>query len=164
MYTNVPNVVRIDLFCRPWKAKETLIVSTFSTLTSCGGTTSNVETNLNVGAQLQTFPYTTTSKPLRSSNAFSAKSFSQTLPFQSVMERQPDKNSTLLTSNAFWMKSFSQTLPFKSVTDKQTKTQHFWFPRKSAMSESHWTWKGDRGPQARSCTSKAFGRLTHRGC
>jgi len=47
-------------------------------------------------------------------------------------------------------------------TNKQTnrqKTQRFWPPR--VKSESHQTWHGDRGPQARSCTSKTFGDLMH---
>jgi len=30
-------------------------------------------------------------------------------------------------------------------------------------SERHQTWHGDRGPRVRSCTSKTFGGLTHRG-
>ena len=51
-------------------------------LASCGSA------RLNVGAQLQTFRYPTISKPLLSSNAFWAKSFSQTLPFKSVTDRQ----------------------------------------------------------------------------
>ena len=43
-------------------------------------------------------------------------------------------------------------------TDKQTdkKTQRFWPPRRRVKSEPHQTWR-DRGPRARSCTSKTFG-------
>jgi len=58
----------------------------------------------------------------------------------------------------------AQTLTFTSVTngktDKQTdrqKTQRFWPPRRRMKSQPHQTWHGDRGPQARSCTSKTFG-------
>ena len=49
-------------------------------------------------------------------------------------------------------------------TDKQTKrqkTQRFWPPRRRVKSEPYQTWHGDRGPRARSCTSKTFGGLTH---
>jgi len=43
-------------------------------------------------------------------------------------------------------------------TDRQTKkTQRFWPPRRRVKSEPHQTWRGDRGPRARSCASKAFG-------
>ena len=43
-------------------------------------------------------------------------------------------------------------------TDKQTdkKTQRFCLPWRRAKSELHQTWHGDRGPRARSCTSKTF--------
>jgi len=47
-------------------------------------------------------------------------------------------------------------------TDRQRnrqKSQRFWPPR--VKSEPHQTWHGDRGPRARSCTSKTFGGLTH---
>jgi len=40
-------------------------------------------------------------------------------------------------------------------TDK--KTQRFWPPRRRVKSEPHQTWHGDRGPRARSCTSKTSG-------
>ena len=43
-------------------------------------------------------------------------------------------------------------------TDKQTeKTQRFWPPRRRVKSEPHQALHGDRGPGARSCTSKTFG-------
>jgi len=46
--------------------------------------------------------------------------------------------------------------------DGQTKkNQRFWSPGRRVKSEPHQTWHGDRGPQARSCTSKTFGSLTH---
>jgi len=50
--------------------------------------TSSAETKLNMGAQLQNFPYPKMSKTLLSSNAFWAKSFSQTLSFTSITDRQ----------------------------------------------------------------------------
>ena len=48
----------------------------------------------------------------------------------------------------------------KSVMDKQ-KTQRFSPPRRRVRSEPHQIWHGDRGPRARSSTSKTFGGLTH---
>jgi len=49
-------------------------------------------------------------------------------------------------------------------TDKQTdrqKTQRFWPPRRRVKSEHKQTWHGDKGPRARSCTSKTFRCQTH---
>ena len=100
---------------------------------------------LNTGAQPQTFPYPTASKSFLFSNVFIVKSGAQTLTFKSVMDRQS------VTSKA-WQKK----------RDKQTKkTQHFSPPRWRMKSDRHQTWHGDRGPRARSFTSKTFGGLTH---
>jgi len=91
---------------------------------------------LDTGAQLQTFPYPTVSK-------------------------------LFLYSNDFMAKSGAQSLTFKRVTDKQTnrqtnkKTQRFWLPQRRVNSVSHQTWHGDRGPRARSCTSRTFPGMTH---
>ena len=82
--------------------------------------------NLNTGAQLQTFPIPTVSKSFLYSNAFMAKSGAQSLTFKSVTNRH---------------------------TDKQ-KTKRFWPPRRRVKSEPNQTWHGDRGPRARSFTSK----------
>jgi len=53
-------------------------------------------------------------------------------------------------------------------TDRQTdnrqtdkKTQRFWPLWRRVKSESHQTWHGDRGPRARSCSSKTFSGQTH---
>jgi len=46
-------------------------------------------------------------------------------------------------------------------TDRQAKTQRFWPPQWPVKFEPHQTWHGDRGPRARSYTSKTFGGLTH---
>ena len=79
----------------------------------------------------------------------------------------PMASKSFLYANAFMAKSGAQTLTFKSVTDRKTdkqtdkKTQRFWSPRRRVKSEPHQTWHGDRGPRARSCTSKTFGGLTH---
>ena len=69
-----------------------------------------------------------------------AKWGEQTLTFISVTDRQPDGQ--------------------KSVTDRE-KTQRFSPTRRQVKSEPHQTWYGDRGPRARSCTSKTFCGLTH---
>jgi len=50
---------------------------------------------LNTGAQLQTFPYSTVLKSFLYSNAFMAKSGTQSPAFKSVMEKQT-KNSMYL--------------------------------------------------------------------
>jgi len=71
-------------------------------------------------------------KPLLSSNDFWAKSFSQTLPFKSVADRQ--------TNNKL------------SISPRQ---------RLCARCKRHQTWHGNRGPRARSCTFKTFSSLTH---
>ena len=44
-------------------------------------------------------------------------------------------------------------------TDRQTdkKTQRFWPPQRRVKSKPHQTWCDDRGPRARSCTSKTLG-------
>ena len=97
----------------------------------------NSMTKLNTDAQLQTFPYPTVLKSFLYSNAFMAKSGAQSPTFKSVTNKQTDR-----------------------LTNKQ-KTQRFWPPRRRVKSEPHQTWHGDRGPRARSCTSKTFGGLTH---
>ena len=85
--------------------------------------------DLNMCAQLQTFPYAKESKSFLYSNAFMAKSGAQSLTFKSVTDRQ---------------------------TDRQ-KTQRFWPPRRRVTSEPHQTWHGDRGPREGSCTLKHLG-------
>ena len=51
---------------------------------------------LNTGAQLQTFPYPTSSKSFLYSIAFMAKSGAQTLTFKSVTDKQTDKQTKKL--------------------------------------------------------------------
>jgi len=46
-------------------------------------------------------------------------------------------------------------------TKRWTKTQRFWPPRPRVKSEPHQTWHSDRGPRARSCTSKTFAHPAH---
>jgi len=52
----------------------------------------------------------------------------------------------------FMAKSGAQTLTFKSLTIKQKGKQE-----NSTFFLKNSTWHGDRGPRARSCTSKTFG-------
>jgi len=80
MYTCMRNFVWIGLFCRPVE-RQTPELSAFSTSTSRGGAKhSSIQQYQN-----------------HFSNAFCAESFSQTLPFKNVTDRQTDKNST------FWL-------------------------------------------------------------
>ena len=134
VYAYVPNFVSIGLFCRPAAAKKPQflpILRFFGLRHLVLSSIGNSLRKLSMGAQLQTFPYPTASK-------------------------------SFLYSNAFMAKSGAQSLTFKSVTNKQTKkTQRFWLPRRRVKSEPHQTWHGDRGPRARSFTSKTFGGLTH---
>ena len=67
-----------------------------------------------------------------------------------------------LYSNDFIEKSGAQTLTFKSVTNRQKNKNSTFLPlRRRVKSESHQTMHGDRGPRARSRTSRSFGSLTH---
>jgi len=87
----------------------------------------NSLTKLNTGAQLQAFPYPAASK-----------SFCTPIP------SWRNRAHNLWRSKA-WR------------TDKQTKkSQRFWPPRRRVTSDIHQTWHSDRGPRARSCTSKTF--------
>ena len=140
VYAYVPNFVSIGLFCRPLAAKNRQFLRFFGLRHLVLSPVGNSLTKLNTGAQLQTFPYPTASKSFLWSNAFMAKSGAQTLTFKSVTDKQTDRQ-----------------------TNKQTdkKTQRFWPPRWRVKSEPHQTWHGDRGPRARSFTSKTFLGLTH---
>ena len=126
VYAYVPNFVSIGLFCRPLLAKNPQFLWFFGLRHLVLSPIGNSLTNLNMGAQLQTFPY-------------------------------PAASKSFLYSNTFMAKSGAQSLTFKSVTNKHTKTQRFWPPRRRVKSEPHRTWRGNRGPRARSCTSKSFG-------
>jgi len=134
VYINLRNFVSIGLFCHPVVARN----ANFSVFGLRHLVMSPIGINLrklSTGAQLQTFPYLTASKSFQYSNAFMAKSGAQTLGVQK----------------------------HDGQTNKQTdnKTQRFWPLRRLVKSEPHQTWHGDRGPRARSCTSKTFGGLTH---
>ena len=138
VYAYVTNFISIGLFCRPLAAKNPNFCQFLRFFGLRHLVMSPIVINLrklSTGAQPQTFPYPTASK-------------------------------SFLYSNAFMAKLGAQTLTFKSVTDRQTnrqKTQHFWPPRAPAAGEIRAppNWHGDRGPRARSCTSKTFKGLTH---
>ena len=137
VYVYLRNFVSIGLFCRPAAAKNPQCLPIFAIFwTSAFSVVANWQQKLNTGAQLQTFPYPTASKLFLYSNAFMAKFGAQTLTFKSVTNKQTNRQ-----------------------TDK--KTQRFWPPRRRVKSEPHQTWHGDRGPRARSFTSKTFRGLTH---
>jgi len=59
------------------------------------------ETKLIVGAQLQTFPCQTRSKPFPNSDGLMDILLSQTLPYRSMMDKQTKKHLTFLPCNSF---------------------------------------------------------------
>ena len=128
-YAYVSNFVWIGLFCRPLLAKTPQFLPFFGLRHLMLSPIGNSLTKLNMGAQLQTFPYPTVSKSFLYSNAFMAKLGAQSLTFKSVTKRH---------------------------TNRQ-KTQRFSPPRRRVKSEAHQTWHVDRGPRARSWASKTFG-------
>jgi len=136
-YAYVPNFVWIGLFCRPLLAKKPNFCHFFGLRRLVLSPVGNSLTKVNACAQLQTFPYPTALKLFLYSNAFMAKSGEQPLTFKSVTDRQTNKQ-----------------------TNRQ-KTQRFWLSRRPVKSEPNQTWHGDRGPRARSCTSKTFGGLMY---
>ena len=136
VYAYVPNFVSIGLFCRPLAAKNPNFLPIFAifwTSAFCGVANWQQSDKVEHGR-------TTTNFPLPNG-----------IKIVSVLQRLHGEIG--LT-----------TLTFKSVTDKQTnrqKTQRSWPPRRRVKSEPHQTWHGDRGPRARSFTSKTFRGLTH---
>jgi len=92
MYTYVPNFTQISLFCHHWEAKPPIFPHC-QPWHPVVAPSSSVESRLNVCTQPQSFPYPTISKPFRSSNTFWTKSFSQALPFESVTDRQTDRQT-----------------------------------------------------------------------
>ena len=133
VYAYVPNFVSIGLFCRPMAAKKTQLLPYFRLRHSVVSPVGSNLRKLSTGAQLQTFPYPTVSKSFLYSNTFMAKSGAQTLD---VQKRDEQTNR---------------------LTNKQTKNSTFLAAPAACKSESHQNWHGDRGPRARSCTSKTSG-------
>ena len=78
----------------------------------------------------------------------------QTFPYPTV-------SKSFLYSNAFMAKSGVRKRDEQTNRQTKRKTQRFWPPRRPVKSEPHQTWHGDRGPRARSCTSKTFPDTTH---
>ena len=146
VYAYVPNFVSISLFCRPLAAKTPNfghILPYFGLRHLVVSPIGNSLTKLNTDAQLQTFPYPTVSKSFLYSKERLHGEIGRTISDVQMRDEQTNRQ-----------------------TDK--KTQRFWPPRRQVKSEPHQTWHGDRGPRARSCSSKTFGGLTHsfaaRGC
>jgi len=96
MYTCVPNFIWIVFSCQ----QKSQILQHYQFRHPVVAPSSNVETKLNVAAQLQTFPIQRYQKSLLSSNGFLAKSFSQTLPFKSVKDKQTKQKTTVLVPPA----------------------------------------------------------------
>ena len=71
----------------------------------------------------------------------------------------PTASKSFLYSNAFVTKSGTQTLDVQK-RDEQTKNSTFLAAPAAGKSDPHQTWHSDRGPRARSCTSKTFGGPT----
>ena len=132
VYAYVPNFVSIGLFCRPLAAKNPPIFVIF--WTSAFSVVANWQQSDKVEHGC-----TTTNLPL--SNGIKIVSLLQRL------------DGEIGRTNSDVQKRDGQT---NKQTDKQTdkKTQRFWSPRRRVKSEPHQTWHGDRGPRARSFTSK----------
>ena len=135
VYAYAPDFVSIGLFCRPLLAKNPNFCRFFELRHLVVSPISSSLRKLNTGAQLQAFPIQ------RHQNRFCT-------PTPSRRNR----------AHNLWRSKAWRT---NRQTDKQTKDSTFWPPRRRVKSEPHQTWQGDRGPRARSFTSKTFGGLTH---
>ena len=139
VYAYVPNFVSIGLFCHPLLAKNPIFAFFWTSAFSGVANWQQIE-KVRDGC-------TTTNFPL-----------SNGIEIFSVLQRLHGEMAKL----------GAQSLTFKSVTDKQTNKQTkklnvFGHPGGGEKSEPNQTWHGNRGPRARSFTSKTFGGLTHRG-
>ena len=96
---------------------------------------------------------------------FSTSAFSGVASWQQSKKVEHRCTTTNLPlSNSIMAKSGAQTLDVQKrdeqtnrLTNKQTKNSTFLAAPAGGKSESHQNWHGDRGPQARSCTSKTSG-------
>jgi len=128
VYAYVVNFVSIGLFCRPLLAKKKTIFAVFWT------SAFRVVANWQLSDKVE-HGCTTTNRPL-----------SNGIKIVSVLQRLHGE--------------MGRTISDVQKRDEQTnrqKTRRFWPPRRRMKSEPHQTWHGDRGPRARSCTSKTFG-------
>jgi len=136
VYVYLRNFVSVGLFCRPVAAKTSqLIFAVF--WTSAFGDVANWHQSQKVEHRC-----ITANLPLPNG-----------IKIVSVLQRLHAEIGRTVSD----VQSMTNT-----QTNKQTnkKTQRFWLPRRRVKSEFHQTWYGDRGPRARSCTSKTFGGLT----
>jgi len=107
VYVNVLNFVSIGLFSRQNPQFLPFFLLRHLVLSPIG----NSLRKLNTGAQLQTFPYPTASKPFLYSDAFVAKSGAQFLTFKSVTNEQTDRQTDRQKTRPFW--------PFARVCQQQ---------------------------------------------
>ena len=132
VYAYMPNFVSIGLFCRPVAAKKEFLPLFWTSVFS------DVANNWHQSQKVE-HGCTTTNLPL-----------SNGIEIVSVLQHLRDEIG----------RTISDVQKRDGQTDKQTdsqKTQRFWPPRRRVKSQPHQTWHGDRGPRARSCTSKTLG-------
>ena len=139
VYAYVPNFVSIGLFCRPLAARKPQFLpylAIFWTSAFSGVDSWQQSDKVEHGC-------TTTNLPL-----------SNCIKIVSVLQRLHGEIGRTISDV---QKRDEQT---NRQTDRQTdrqETQRFWPPRRRVKSEPHQTWHSDRGPRARSGTSKIFG-------
>ena len=139
VYAYVPNFVSIGLFCRPLAAKNPQFLPIFAIFwTSAFSVVANWQQSDKVE-----HGYTTANLPLPNG-----------IKIVSVLQRLHGEIGRTISDV---QKRDGQT---NKQTNRQThrhKNSTFW----PVKSEPHQTWHGDRGPRARSFTSKTFRGLTH---
>ena len=126
VYAYVPNFFSVGLFCRPLAAKKT---------------------NFCQFLRFFGLRHLVLSPIGNSLTKLNTGAQLQTFPY-------PTASKSFLYFNAFMAKSGAQTLTFKSLMYRQTNRQRD--KKRWIKSELHETWHDDRGPRARSCTSKTF--------
>ena len=126
VYAHVPNFVSTGLFCRHLAAKNPKFCRFFSTSAFCRVANWQQSEKVEHGAQLQTFPYLMV---FLYSNAFMAKSGAQSLTFNSVTDKQTNRQTN--------KKIERLRLPRQQVSPRPTKhgmmiedLKHFLAPRK----------------------------------
>ena len=133
VYAYLPNFVSIGLFCRPLAAKNPQFLPVFGLRHLVMSTIGINLRKLNTGTQLQTFP--------------------NGIKIVSVLQRlHGDIGRTISDVQKRVEQRDRQTNRHKNATFLATPA--------AGEIRTHQTWHGDRGPRARSCTSKTFGGLT----
>ena len=130
VYAYMPNFVSIGLFCRPLVAKNPQFLQIFAIFWTSAF---SVVTSWQQSDKVE-HGCTTTNLPPPNG-----------IKIVSVLQRLHGEIG----------RTISDVQKSDEQTDKQ-KTQRFWPPQRQVKSEPHQTWHGDRGPRARSCTSKNF--------